>query len=319
MRPKISVLLSVFNGGALLHESVASVLAQTGVPFELLICDNGSTDDSSAFLDSLKDPRLTLLRNPRNEGLFTALNRLIRAASTNLLKFWSHDDIMKPGCLRAIVEFHGRHPEIAFSYCGCDEIDIDGKPIDVPFDDHTPEIISPKLHTKIAYFAGSISSNISNVTISKFALDDVGLFREDMKICGDFEMWVRLSEKYCIGRISSRLIKLRVHRGQFSRNASYYLYHLTEDQEIFRTLRGRLTDDLRAFADHRMKWHRHVYYFSLMMNILFRGQFVQAFAFLRELAKIDSLTVLSLRWAAVRLRRTVFGEPALTDNRHLFT
>ncbi len=302
----------------MLNESVNSVLTQSWRAFELLICDDKSDDGSYSFLQNIRDERVKLFRNLTNRGLFPTLNHLIKNSSADLIKLWAQDDIMKPNCLEATIAFHRKHPEIAFSYCGCTEIDAEGKSIDAPFEDHTPEIISPKLHTKIAYYAGSISSNISNVTISKFALDDVGLFREDMKICGDFEMWVRLSEKYCIGRISEKLLKLRVHQGQFSRNASYYFYHLTEDQEIFRTLRGRLTDDLHAFADHRMKWHRHVYYFNLMLKLLVRGEFLKATVFLRELRKIDYVPILFLRWALVRLRRSVFGDHLPKDNKCLF-
>src|SRR5437868_10856935 len=102
--------------------------------------------------------------------------------------------------------------------------------------DNTPEIISSDLHARIAFFTGSIAGNIANVCICREALNKVGLFNETMKLSADFDMWVRLAKEHDTGLIRDKLIQLRDHAGQLSRDENYYVNHITEDLIVYRNL-----------------------------------------------------------------------------------
>ena len=217
-QPMISVVLPVYNGGGYLKQSLESVLNQNFSEFELLIIDDCSTDGSLAYLQSIQDPRVSLFKNEDNRGLFFNLNFLISQSQSPLIKLWAQDDIMYPQCLNSFVAFHKQYPGIGFSYSGRDMIDEAGVIKENNVVDNTPTIISTALHAKIAYYTGSIAGNIANVCINKKALDKVGLFNEGMKISADFDMWVRLAKEHKTGFIREKLIQLRDHDKQLSRN-----------------------------------------------------------------------------------------------------
>ena len=96
--PKISVLMSVYNGSQYLCESIESVLNQTFADFELIIVDDCSTDDSEAILKkfSAQDSRITLLRNEENIGLTKSLNKGLKIAQGEYIARQDADDISLP-------------------------------------------------------------------------------------------------------------------------------------------------------------------------------------------------------------------------------
>ena len=241
MNPAITITLPVYNGGAYLIKSIESVLNQTFKNFELLIVDDCSTDDSFKYLQSLDDPRITVFKNEKNQGLFYNLNFLIKKSNTALVKLWAQDDIMYDNCLEEIFKFYSDFPQVGFMYTGGDVINEEGNLIIMETIDTTPPIISTSLHSRIAFFTGSIAGNISNVTLTKKALEKTGLFNESMKISGDFDMWVRIAQYFPVGFIKNKLIRIRNHTGQLSRQEIYYINHLKEDRIVYSHLMSYLS------------------------------------------------------------------------------
>jgi glycosyltransferase involved in cell wall biosynthesis len=269
--PYISVVLPVFNGEKYLRQSIDSVLAQDDREFELIIWDDCSTDGSKQIVDGYQDPRIRRFENATNLGLFKTLNLAIGEARGEWIRLWSQDDMMKPICLGAEREFVNAQPEIGMLYCAVDIVDENGKvTFPTPFDP-TPQVVPPSLATQIMFFHGSISGNIANVGLKRSVLDEVGLFCEDMKISGDFEMWMRVAGKYSIGHISEALIFLRSHSGQFSRARGSYAVSIKEDQLIYRELEKRLPAEIRGYSDSYHRWHRGpMYWHHLMRCVLSR-------------------------------------------------
>jgi glycosyltransferase involved in cell wall biosynthesis len=269
-QPVISVVLPVYNGGEYLKRSLQSVLNQNFSEFELLIIDDCSTDNSLAYLQSIQDPRISLFKNEENRGLFFNLNFLISQSKSSLIKLWAQDDIMYPQCLKSFVAFHRQYPGIGFSYSGRDIIDEEGLVKENNVVDNTPTIISTVLHAKIAYYTGSIAGNIANVCINKEALDKVGLFNEDMKISADFDMWVRLAKENETGFIREKLIQLRDHDKQLSRNEKYYINHVKEDLEVYRYLDSYVSAEQKKLGHNQLRKSKLVFYYTLMMKCLLK-------------------------------------------------
>jgi len=291
MKP-IVVILPVYNGKPYLQLSVESVLNQSFNNFSFYILDDCSTDGSYEYLQGLNDPRITLLRNEQNRGLFPNLNRLIKSSEEPLIKIWSQDDVMYPGCLQAFCDFHRLHPGLGFSYSQCDHINNVGEVSKYLYHDVTPEIVSRHQHTRIAYFTGSIAGNIANVCLERNALNKVGLFSEDMKISGDFYMWVRLAEYFPTGFINQPLIQLRNHTGQLSRNENYYHYHIKEDLKVYRYLDGYATEAEQKEGRDLLLQHKLLFYYTLMAKALLKGKFSTASAMRNELSSYASLGTL---------------------------
>lgn len=301
--PDISVILAVYNGGDYLRLAVSSVLKQTFKNFECLILDDCSTDDSYNYLESLNDERIFLFKNKKNEGLFYNLNFLIKESRSTLIKLWSHDDIMYPHCLQTIVDFHQRHPGLGFSYSAVDRINETGTVKENNWVDKTPEIVSTELHAMIAYYTGSIAGNIANVCITKNALHSVGSFNEGMKISGDFDMWVRLAKDHNTGFINKKLIQLRDHENQLSRNEKYYLNHVKEDARVYKYLDEYLSKTQRDRGKKILRRHKLMYYYTLMLKSLLKGNFRNCFDYLKVLSAFDDIFILTATYVSTRIKK----------------
>ncbi|MGN6296289.1 MAG: glycosyltransferase family 2 protein [Ginsengibacter sp.] len=288
MNSAISVILPVYNGGDYLKLSIESVLKQDYPNFKMLIIDDCSTDNSFEYLQSLEDARITLYRNKENRGLFFNINFLVKESSSPLIKLWAQDDIMYPHCLNSFVAFHKEYPGIGFSYSGRDMIDKEGVIKENNAVDNTPTIISTALHAKIAYYTGSIAGNIANVCINKKALDKVGLFNEDMKISADFDMWVRLAKEHETGFIREKLIQLRDHDKQLSRNEKYYINHVKEDLQVFRFLDSYVSAEQRKEGHKVMRKNKLIFYYTLMIKSLLKGDVETAREYFKVISNYES-------------------------------
>ena len=119
--PEISVVMSVYNlaRGQILKQSIRSILEQDFKDFELLICDDGSTDGTFALLKKIarSDSRIRLLRNKTNRKAGYARNRCIKAAKGKFIAVMDADDISAQNRLRMQHSYLMQHPDIDFVGC----------------------------------------------------------------------------------------------------------------------------------------------------------------------------------------------------------
>jgi glycosyltransferase involved in cell wall biosynthesis len=99
--PDISVVLATYNRRHSLARAIASVQAQDGVRFELIVVDDASSDDTLAYLASLADPRIRTITRDRNRGPSAARNSGLAAARADIVAFLDSDDAYRPGRLAA--------------------------------------------------------------------------------------------------------------------------------------------------------------------------------------------------------------------------
>ncbi len=114
--PRVSVLMSVYNGEAFLDEAVRSILNQTYRDFEFLVIDDASRDESWRLLHAYKDPRLRLVRNEKNMGLAASLNRGLDMIDCEFVARMDADDISVHRRLEWQVRYLDDHPEVGV--CG---------------------------------------------------------------------------------------------------------------------------------------------------------------------------------------------------------
>ncbi|HMI91678.1 MAG TPA: glycosyltransferase [Polyangiales bacterium] len=311
--PAVSVVLPVYNGARYLARSIESVLAQEFRDFELLIRDDGSSDESPSIIASYDDPRIRAYRNPSNLGLFGNLNQLVADSRAPLVRLWAQDDEMRPECLAREVAFHSAHPEIAMGYCAIDYIDEHGAIIAPAPPDGTPAVISPFLASQIMFFHGSISGNIANVMLKRAPLAALGWFREDLKVSGDFELWVRITREHPIGFLREPLVRLRRHSQQFSRRPGVVVTFLRENRAIFAELFARLPAEQRRYASLYRLCHIQRQYAHTMMRSAARGDLSNASACFHEL-RGDGLTGTLLYWLVSANGRWLRVPPRVMDD-----
>ncbi len=112
--PKISVLVPVYNAADFIGATIEAVLAQTFTDFELLLLDDGSTDNSAAIIARFKDARIKFFQNETNLGISATRNRLAEMARGEYIAVLDNDDICLPNRLKVQAEFLDTHSEISF-------------------------------------------------------------------------------------------------------------------------------------------------------------------------------------------------------------
>ncbi len=124
----ISVIMSVYNGESYLSRGVESIINQTFKRWELLICDDGSTDGTWDILSkySSMDPRIRIYKNEENRGLAYSLNRLINLAQSNILARQDADDSSELNRFEVQYPFVITHPEYAIVGTSWNNVDENG-------------------------------------------------------------------------------------------------------------------------------------------------------------------------------------------------
>jgi glycosyltransferase involved in cell wall biosynthesis len=131
-KPKITVLMPVYNGEKYLEEAIESILDQTFTDFEFLIINDGSTDRSVEMIESYNDPRIRLVHNKTNMKLTATLNRGLRLARGEYIARMDCDDISLPERFEKQLSFLEANPEVGIIGSGFKIIDQNGISVNAP-------------------------------------------------------------------------------------------------------------------------------------------------------------------------------------------
>lgn len=131
-KPRVTIGVPVYNRERFLPVAIDSLLAQTYADFELIICDNASTDETPDIAREYarKDPRVRYVRNETNIGLPRNFNRVFSLADAEYFKWSSSDDYWAPQMLERAVEILDRHPDVVLCYPKTMLCDQDGNPVE---------------------------------------------------------------------------------------------------------------------------------------------------------------------------------------------
>lgn len=127
--PRVSVIIASYNHGAYIEASIRSVMAQTYLNLELLVVDDGSTDDSVVVIERLQEEFGFDFRVQANQGLSRTLNEAIARCQGVLIAPFGSDDIMLPERLTLQVEYMRDKPEVGICAGAVQEIDAQGRPL----------------------------------------------------------------------------------------------------------------------------------------------------------------------------------------------
>jgi glycosyltransferase involved in cell wall biosynthesis len=141
--PKLSIGIPVFNGQELLPELLDSFLAQTFRDFEILICDNASSDRTPQICCEYeqRDSRVHYVRNLRNLGAIANFNRVFELSTAPLFKWAAHDDLYHETYLDACVGLLEENPDVVLAHTGTAFINEKGELL--PFEEETGSFVDP--------------------------------------------------------------------------------------------------------------------------------------------------------------------------------
>ncbi|MGF1454659.1 MAG: glycosyltransferase family 2 protein [Alphaproteobacteria bacterium] len=126
--PKVSIGLPVYNGSNYVGSALEAILAQTYTDFEVVICDNASTDDTQEICESFaaRDPRIRYIRNPENLGASPNFNKTFHESTGQYFAWHAHDDYYEPTWLERCVEALDNDPDVVLSYTRLNMLDMEG-------------------------------------------------------------------------------------------------------------------------------------------------------------------------------------------------
>lgn len=244
--PKISIVIPAYNASNYLAEAIDSALAQTYPNVELIVVNDGSTDDGATERIALSYGNKIRYFSKENGGSSSALNMGIANMTGEWFSWLSHDDLYMPDKLEKQVAYMNEHgmvdscaisKNIFFSYW--EFIDASGKTIKTRNE-------AGKLARKIAamphngYLIAEPTVHIfhgCSCLIHRNAFTDVGCFDEKLRLLNDVDLWYRLfSANYKVHFIPQVLVKGRIHEAQVSRNIGYSYHNPEQDMYWNRSL-----------------------------------------------------------------------------------
>jgi glycosyltransferase involved in cell wall biosynthesis len=209
--PRVSVLLPVYNASTYLPAAVRSILEQTFGDFELIAIDDGSTDDSLSILRDFTatDARVRLISRP-NTGYTVALNEAIGLARAPLLARMDADDISLPERFAKQVAYLDSHQNVA-AVGAAAQFFTDAAQAGTYVLRHPvePAKIRVELRTNSALVHPA-------VIMRRSAVEAVGGYRPVFEPAEDYDLWLRLSERFDLGNLFEVLLRYRIHDDQVS-------------------------------------------------------------------------------------------------------
>lgn len=216
--PKISVIMSVYNGERYLREAIDSILKQAFADFEFIIVNDGSTDGSLEIIQSYHDDRIRVINNEINIGLTKSLNKAIKQARGEYIARQDADDVSLPNRLEEQIKYFEKHPEVALLGTSVYEIDKQGKVV--------RRVIAPAKPGGNLLKGNQFTHG--SIILKREAVDRLGGYNELFRYGQDYELWLRIAKHYEVRNLTQVLYKLRFHRERIRsrRGEESALYHL---------------------------------------------------------------------------------------------
>lgn len=219
--PTVSVVIATFNRSQYLKEAIRSVLEQTYQDFEIVVVDDGSTDNTRETVTQFANPKIRYTYQ-KNSGLCIAYNTGIRNSRGRLIAFLDDDDLWLPQKLELQLKALESSPQAGLVYS-----DI------YNFGYHHPSI--PETHFQRLQWPpprGKVLDKLiercfpqtSTLLIKREVFDQVGLFDVNLPNCQDYDMLFRIAAKFDFEVVNQPLAKYRIHPTQISKNSESVLF-----------------------------------------------------------------------------------------------
>jgi glycosyltransferase involved in cell wall biosynthesis len=247
--PRVTVLMSVFNGQRYLREAIDSILAQTFKDFELLIIDDASTDDSSAILNAYHDARIRVITNERNRGLTASLNSGLTLANGELIARHDADDRSRPTRLAEQVAFLDEHPAVAVVGTQAAVIDENGRRR------RALDTVRPVSPAAIRFALMTISPMVHGSVMFRRSVvrDELHGYDETFPTSQDVELWSRVAAKHPMQNLTRTLIDFRVHATSVT-STRYTRENVLRVEEVLRRGVIAMTGDVALANEWAPLW-----------------------------------------------------------------
>lgn len=229
--PYFSVCVPTYNRERLIAETLDSILGQTFGDFELVVVDDGSTDNTRRVVEeyAARDSRVRYVPLEKNLGMVGATNRCLEEARGKIIYTFDSDDVMHPESLELRREFFETHPEVAILYSDMELMDFEGRLTSPSYwaaEGYRPcrGRLSPAMLSVVGLFASN-----GTTCIRREVYEALGPQSGDLPHCNDGYYFLRGCGRFQADYIPRPLARVRLHEGNASRKPrGSRLYHRVE-------------------------------------------------------------------------------------------
>lgn len=255
--PCVTIGVPTYNSGRYLKDCIESILKQTYSNLEIIVVDNGSTDDTEEIVFSFKDSRVRFYRNPENIYCYGSTNVIISLTVTRFVAIYHSDDVYKPTIVEEQVKFLQANKNVMAVFTEAELINSRGQIIGewkIPqelsgserldfqtaynkFMKYGDFLICPSgmfvknVFSEVGYFK---EEDFFAKTQDKFwleLLEKYGMDKNMIFTANDLEMWLRILQKFPVGILHKKLMYYRIHpaQGSLSHSTSYENFFIVMD------------------------------------------------------------------------------------------
>jgi glycosyltransferase involved in cell wall biosynthesis len=213
--PEVSVIIPAYNSARFLAESIPTVLQQTFADFELLVVDDGSTDDTRQVVASFECDARVRYVHQQNRGGAAARNTGIAHCTGKYIAFLDADDLWAPEKLQKQVAVFQESTQVEAVHTAAYLVQLDGEQREVSRRIlRRPAFLEQTLYEELLYRMVIIGS-ASSVMVRRPVLQQVGPFHEQT-LASDRDMWQRIAEHYDFHYVDEPLVCIRKHQSNMS-------------------------------------------------------------------------------------------------------
>ena len=234
MRPGISVVIPSYNSAAYLSEAIDSALNQTVLPLEVIVINDGSTDETPQILQRYQGRIVAITQE--NRGLSGARNRGIAAATGELIAFLDADDVWLPQKLEKQVACLEEHPRAGFVHTGAHWWNADTGEQSIRVNGNLHQLAGACYKEFFAYNRVTVST----IVVRRECLAAVGNFDEGIRrpTTQDYDLCFRIARHHELAYVDEPLVRYRLHASNFSKQP------LPMWEDLLYVLRKALRDDV---------------------------------------------------------------------------
>ena len=252
-RPTVTVIVPTFNRAHYLPEALHSIFTQTFTDYELVVVDDGSTDDTAAVLRRFADARLHVLRQ-KHKGISAAMNAGLRAARGNYIARLDSDDLWLPDLLATETAVLEAHPEVGVVYGKAQAMAADGSTRE-----HYLGLPLRYPHDALLSLAWTDSTCNVALLARHVCFTTAGLYDEGLETHEDWDMWLRVARDHRFLFLNQILARVREHEHSItSPSLPTFVEHIERRVQVIDKLYARtdLPSQLYTFKPHA---YRNVY------------------------------------------------------------
>ena len=277
--PTVSVVIPVYNQAQYLTSAIQSVLAQTYRDFEIIVVDDGSTDDTPYVAQQSGDA-IRYIRQ-ENQGQAAARNAGIRQAQGEYIALLDSDDQWLPTYLETMLSLAAQHPDAAAYYCCARCIDATGHEL--------PQLAGAQLVPSAAMYQTLLRANFlipSTMIIRQSAMITAGLFDQSQAIvgCEDWDLWLRLAQEQTFVGTATCLVHYRLHGNSCSANLIKMQQAATA---VINKHVGPDDGQWQTWPEEKRVAYSGVYRYYAITSILRQNDWVACTQYLRQAFQID--------------------------------